>query len=288
MASINTKDATQSNSNADERKRRAFWSLEILGFYHGDSTDTSHTLGHMRQLLENPVYETRQSPAQAVGGIPDGIVQDSVYTGRDIWTVLAELACVWSRARNFVGNCITDKAEEPWLANSAYTQILSDLTAAESRTPMCHRWQSVKFYDKHQNELQDNWYWKPWLGTQFTWHLVLAIMNHPFLYMAAAQHNKKLAVLNTFWTRSSQLALLHATWIVRLVDIIQDRQVSLSDPFFAQASAIAATVHLYYLSASNFSIKQKSTLDLLKSKSFLESFRGFSPLCAALVSYTGH
>lgn len=286
MASIQTKGSIQSHSKADERKGRAFWSLQILEFYHGDSTGASDVLGHMTQSLSNPGFDTQQSPGQRSGGPPEQGNHDSDSTDRDIFKVLAELAYVWRRARNFVSSCITDKSEEPWLANSAYTQILSDLTAAESRTPMSHRWQSVKFSDQDRDELRSNWYWKPWLGTQFTWHLVLTIMNHPFLYMAAAQHNKKLAVLNTFWTRSSQLALLHATWIVRLVDIVQDRQMSLNDPFFAQASAIAATVHLYYLSASNLSIKQKSTIDLLKSKSFLESFRNFSPLCAALVSST--
>ena len=272
----------QTENRANERKKRVFWSLQVLEYYHGHNSGTSDVLDHLWQSNDESGYDGRQSPGQ----VPKpSIPNESTSTEADIWSTLVQLACTWSRARMFVASCAMDRVQEPWRADSIYTEILADLMAVECRTPMCHRWQTVKFYDQDRTSVDSNQrYWKPWLASQVTYHAVLTILNHPFLYMAAAQHNKKLGVLNTFWTRSSQLVLLHATWIVRVAEMIQDREVLLSDPIFGQAAAIAATVHLYYFSASDPRLKQKSAVDLAKSRRFLQSFKTCSPLCAALVS----
>jgi hypothetical protein len=272
-------------SKANERKRRIFWSLQILLYYHGQPTGIGDVLDEVWQACDNSECDNLRRLGRALPSIPDENIHDHDSTEHGIWKSLVQVACIWSKVRAFVANCITDEVQEPWRADSKYTQILADLMAIEGRTPMCHRWQTVKFYDQDRAEVESSGqYWKPWLATQITYHLILTTMNHPFLYVAAAQYNNKLAVLNTFWTRSSQLVLLHATWIVRVTEMILDRQMLLSDPIFGQAAAIAATVHLYYLSASNPRLKQKSAADLAKSKRFLQSFKTCSPLCTALVS----
>lgn len=276
----------QTESKVNERKKRVFWSLQLLEYYHGQQhTCTLNVVDQTWQPSDESERDSHRSSGQLLRKMPS-IPDESTSSDTGIWNTLIQLACVWSRARMFVASCALDRVQEPWRADSIYTQILADLMAVECRTPMCHRWQTVKFYDQDRARVETNaQYWKPWLSSQMMYHAVLTILNHPFLYMAAAQHNKKLAVPNTFWTRSSQLVLLHATWIVRVAEMILDRQVLLSDPIFGQATVIAATVHLYYLSASNPSLKQKSAADLAKCKRFVQSFKEFSPLCAALVSW---
>jgi hypothetical protein len=275
----------QCESKANERKKRIFWSLQILAHYHGQPTGITDVLDQLWRASDSSECDNPQRLGQALPSMPDENTQNPSSTDPSIWNSLMQLAYVWSRARTFVASSVVDEMQEPWRADSIYTQILADLMAVEGRTPMCNRWQIVKLYDQERTEVESNGlFWKPWLATQITYHLILTIMNHPFLYMAAAQNNKKLAVLNTFWTRSSQLVLLHATWIVRIAEMILDREILLSDPIFGQAAAIAATVHLYYLSASNPGLKQKSATDLAKSRRFLQSFKTCSPLCTALVS----
>lgn len=268
-----------------ERKRRAFWSFHILDAYHGHPMGAPDTLDSLWRDRDG--HDKQHPSGPTPPSIPKEEHDSSEPTDYGIWSVLLQLAGAWKRARAFVQSCVSDKVREPWRSDSTYTRILSELMDSEGRTPMRHRWQIIKFYDQDQDGVSKNLlYWQQWLAVQITYHTAHAAINHPFLYMAATrqQHNKQLSVLNTFWTRSSQLALLHATWIVRVAEMISDRQVQLSDVIFGQAAAIAVTIHLYYLSAANPKLKLKSASDMVKAKRFLQTFKTSSPLCAELVS----
>ncbi|KAG5926084.1 hypothetical protein E4U42_003672 [Claviceps africana] len=172
---------------------------------------------------------------------------------------------------------------EPWRRNSAYSTVLSDFMEAENSIPMCHRYDSVRFYERKVEDLKINRdYWTTWLKEQFTYHAIPTVLNHPFLYVIGAQHNHNLAIPNTFWRRSSELALIHATWVVRMIEMAVDKQVRLTDPFFGHIAAIAATVHLYYCCAAASKLKHKSNADFAKCRKFLKGFIPFSPACGAL------
>lgn len=288
VASMDLAISYDAGSAVNERKARAFWSLHILKASHGQSLGAPDVLDYL------PLDRSRPDRRQFDDTPPDFPIDDSDPsdpTDCGIWTILLQLASAWGRTRAFVRSCVADKVTEPWRTDSMYAQINEELTKIESRTPMRHRWQNVKFYEQDHGQVERNGcYWKPWLAVQMTYHNILATINHPFLFIAAAQQdvNKHLAVLNTFWTRSSHLALLHATWIVRLADMISDRQMAVCDAIFGQAVAIAATVHLYYLSAVNPKLKLKSAVDLITAKRFLQSCRANSPLCALLVMASNH
>lgn len=162
--------------------------------------------------------------------------------------------------------------------------ILSDLTELENKLSLCHRYDSVKFYERRAEEVRLNReYWTPWLKLQFTYHAILTVLNHPFLYIVSSQYNHNLTIPNTFWRRSSELVLLHATWIVRLIDMVSEKKMRLIDPFFGHVAAIAASVHLYYCCASDPRLKYKSKTDFAKCRRFLKSFVSFSPACEKLV-----
>jgi hypothetical protein len=164
--------------------------------------------------------------------------------------------------------------------------VLSDLTEIENKLSLCHRYESVKFYERETDELEVmRDYWAPWLKLQFTYHSILTVLNHPFLYIVASQHNPNLAIPNAFWRRSSEQVVLHATWIVRMIDMVSDKNFRLIDPFFGHAAAIAATVHLYYCCAADPRLKHKSKADFTKCRRFLKTFVSFSPACAALVLF---
>ncbi|KAJ5330433.1 hypothetical protein N7476_000216 [Penicillium atrosanguineum] len=150
--------------------------------------------------------------------------------------------------------------------------------------PWCHRYDVVKFFERKADEVKLNRdYWVPWIKLQFTWHAILTTLNHPFLYIVASQHHPNLAVPNNFWRKSSELVLLHATWIIRMIDMVTEKEVQLVDPFYGHAAAIAATVHLYFCCATDLRLKQKSKMDFEKCKRFLKNFASFSPACATLV-----
>lgn len=271
---------------ATERKKRLFWSLQLLEQFYGRQTGLPHVPTEIARLSYTSNSEGQRllpeldSTTPAMPTENDGA---SKATEPGIWNTSIHLGWVWSRVRKFVSDCAHNILKEPWRHDSTYAVVQSDFMETENRIPMCHRYDSVKFYARTVEELRRNHdYWAPWLKEQFTYHVIPTVLNHPFLYIVGAQHNPNLAIPNTFWKRSSELALLHATWIVRLIDMIVDKQVPIVDPFLGHVAAIAATVHLYYCCAAAAGLKQKSKADFAKCRRFIKGFSPFSPACAAL------
>lgn len=268
-----------------ERKKRLFWSLQLLEQFYGRQdgllgvpTDTWRP-PNLSSNDDEHALAGRKSPP-----LPLDELGCSNVTEPGIWSTSVHLAWVWSQVRKYVSNCANNILKEPWRHDSMYAKVLSDFLETENRIPMCHRYDSAKFYRRKIEELKVNRdYWAPWLKEQFTYHAIPTVLNHPFLYIVGAQHNPNLAIPNTFWRRSSEAALLHATWIVRMIDMVEDKQVPLADPFFGHVAAIAATVHLYYCCAAASRLKHKSNADFTKCRRFLKRFLPSSAACRALV-----
>ena len=272
-----------------ERRKRLFWSLQSLDQTYGQQNgplcisaeafryfyvSNSNEGAMQKEVRANPP----PLPTEDIG------CSNSSDIGK--WSLAIHFGWVWSKARTYISDCAENKLEEPWKYNSMYVRVLSDLTEIENRLPQCHRYDSVKFYERTAEELRTGReYWAPWLNLQFTYHATLTVLNHPFLYIVASQYNESLTIPNAFWRRSSELVLLHATWVVRMIDMVSDKDMGLTDPFFGHAAAIAATVHLYYCSSADTRLKTKSMVDLRKCTQFLKSFASFSAGCEDLVGY---
>lgn len=270
-----------------ERKKRLFWTLQSLEQAYGQHNRPPSVLADILRLFylsgdrdqrTHTEFESKPPP------LPKDDVGCSGPTDIGIWNLTVHFGWVWSAVRRFVSDCAQNKLKEPWRHDSMYAMVLSDLTEIENKLSQCHRYESVKFYERDADDLRSMPdYWAPWLKLQFTYHSILTVMNHPFLYIVASQYNSNLTIPNTFWRRSSELVLLHATWIVRMIDMVSDKGVRLIDPFFGHAAAIAATVHLYYCCATDSRLKNKSKMDFAKCRRFLKSFLPFSPACEILV-----
>ncbi|KFH47071.1 hypothetical protein ACRE_021170 [Hapsidospora chrysogenum ATCC 11550] len=265
-----------------ERKKRVFWSLQLLEQFYGRQDG----LLSVPSEIWRPYSPTGGSHTELDPTGPPLPRDDLGCTTPDepgIWNTSVHLAWVWSQVRKFVLNCAHNRLREPWRHDSFYAKVVSDFMETENRIPICHRYDTAKFYKRKMEELKVNRdYWAPWLKEQFTYHAIHTVMNHPFLYIVGSQHNPNLAIPNTFWRRSSELALLHSTWIVRMIDMVVDKQVPLTDPFFGHAAAIAATVHLYYCCAAAARLKHKSNTDFAKCRRFLKRFIPSSAACGAL------
>lgn len=286
-AMIDVEAAAPTDSALDQRKKRVFWSLLSLeqsyGHPNGLLRVSAETLcpccvPHKSDEEAQEENETRRSP------LPRDDMSSPRSSDIDIWSLAVHFGWVWSKVRTYVSDCAQNKLKEPWRHDSMYSVILSEVTEAENKLSQYHRYDSVKFYEREADEVRINrGYWGPWLKLQFTYHCILTMLNHPFLYIVASQHNPDLAIPNAFWRRSSELALLHATWIVRMIDMVSDKKLRLSDPSFGHAAAVAATVHLYYCRAADPRLKFKSKTDVAKCRKFLENFVSFSPACQILV-----
>jgi hypothetical protein len=283
-AMLDTKAAYTLDDPASERKKRLFWSLQLLEQFYGRQGG----LLRVRTDIWRPASSSAGGLQMELDSIAPPLPRDELGTQDQsepgIWSTGLHLGWIWSQVRKYVYDCAARNIwKEPWRHDSMYAKVHSDFMETENRIPMCHRYDSVKFYKRKHGEVKMNRdYWAPWLKEQFIYHAIPTVLNHPLLYIVGAQHNPNLGIPNTFWRRSSEQALLHATWTARMIDMVVDKQVSLVDPFFAHAAAIAATVHLYYCCAAAAGLKHKSNTDFAKCRRFLRSFIPCSPACEAL------
>ncbi|KAK1998379.1 hypothetical protein LX36DRAFT_576364 [Colletotrichum falcatum] len=285
MLDMESAYAAEAEDATTDRKKRLFWSLQLLEQSYGRQDGLLSFPNDVRRpTLPASGNQTEAEPSRAPP-LPRDDLGTSAPSEPGIWNTSVCLGWVWSQVRKYVSDCSHKHSvlKEPWRNDSTYAKVLSDFMETENRIPMCHRYDSVKFYERGADELRVNRdYWAPWLKEQFTYHAIPTVLNHPFLYIVGAQHNPNLGIPNTFWRRSSEQALLHATWIVRMIDMVVDKQLPLVDPFFGHVAAIAATVHLYYCCAAAARLKHKSNTDFAKCRTFLKSFIPCSAACGAL------
>ena len=205
---LDTKSAYAADDPATDRKKRLFWSLQVL----------EQSYGRQEGLLSVPTDIWRPAYSSAGGGdleldckappLPRDDLGTSKPTEPGIWNTSIYLGWVWSQVRKYVSDCADNILHEPWRHDSTYAKVLSDFLETENRIPMCHRYDSVKFYERRVEDLKINGdYWGPWLKEQVMYHLIPTVLNHPFLYIVGAQHNPNLGIPNTFWRRSSEAAL---------------------------------------------------------------------------------
>ncbi|KAJ5151746.1 hypothetical protein N7492_010041 [Penicillium capsulatum] len=200
-----------------EEQRRLFWSIHFLNQQYGP-----HTMQlNMLQNIQSPTYMAPNIDCSREMGIkpPQNPQENGTFSSRGgIWVYMVQLCSLWNEVQHFVSHCASGDSTPPWSVNSAYSIIGAHLMDMETKFPTTHRYDSVRFQDHSREDLhRDRGYWSSWLYLQFTYHAVHSVLNHPFIYSWRPQQSAQLAVPNTFWKTSSELALIHSTWIAYLI-----------------------------------------------------------------------
>lgn len=243
---------------------------------------------NMLHDIDRPRYMavTVDSPREMGLKPPQTPQEDSTLTTKGgIWAYMVQLSTLWSEVQQYVSHCASGNATPPWAVDSGYSAIGAHLMDMETNFPTNHRYDSAMFQEQSQGDLHhDRGYWSPWLYLQFTYHAVHSVLNHPFLYSWRPTQSTQPAVPNTFWRTSSELAFIHTTWIVHLLDMVAEKEYQVSDPFLSHAVAIAATVHIYYCRAADPSVRDSAQRKLETCMKFLNSMATKWPICFAIVS----
>ena len=140
-------------------------------------------------------------------------------------------------------------------------QICSDLNNLESGLPACHRYDNANFSEQSNEEVSANEdYWLVWMSVQVLSHTVDFVLNHPFLYAQKASRHK--SGPNMFWRASSESALLHSTWLTRMLDMASKKGLELSDPLIATCAAVVGTLHCYHSRTADQSVSNGALTNL--------------------------
>ena len=267
-----------------EERRRVLWSIYLLNQQYAP-----HNMQlNMLHDIQNPKYMApAMDPSREMGIKPPQTPQETgIFSRRGgIWVYMVQMSGLWNEVQHFVSHCASGDTTPPWSVQSGYSMIGAHLMDMETNYPTAHRYDSARFQDQPAEELhRDRPYWSPWLYLQLVYHAVHSVINHPFLYSWRPQDSPQRAVPNTFWKTSSELALVHSTWIVHLIGMISEKNYKLSDPFLGHTVAIAATIHIYYCRAADQTVRESAQRKLETCTDFLSDLASQWPRFQEIVS----
>jgi hypothetical protein len=273
-------------SQLNEAKRRVFYSIHLLNQLYAPRSMMLNMLEDIQSpkwvgFKQDPLRDSSKPPPL----MPQQPLNDPHTQNSGIWTYMVQQTSLWREVRNYVAHCADGNPNPPWSPDSGYSVIGAHLMDSETRFPTYLRYDAVRFLDRTKEELQHNrQFWTPWLYLQFAYHAIHSVLNHPFLYSARPQQTIQMTVPNTFWKTSSELALLHSTWTVRLIDMVSEKDYRVSDPFIGHSASIAATIHLYYCRAADNRVRNSAQSRLTKCMRFVGELGTLWPVCQLMVS----
>ncbi|CAG7563639.1 unnamed protein product [Fusarium equiseti] len=267
-----------------EAKSKLFWSIQLLSFI----CSAPNLLASLSPDINSPQLlsvEARDPLADCIR-VPRAAGTETL-TG--IWSQSLKLCSLWTDVRLYVARCVQGEAKYPWQPDSDYTKLYSRLLDVEMGWPVHLSYNAVKFpsvslQDAHSNRLE----LLPWVRVQITYHAIHCVLNHPCLYTSMAETPKDKLGGNTFWRSSYEKALRHCTWISRLIRTANEKGLHFSDPFFAQAAAIASTLHLYWTRTSDTRLKVSSVENLELCHNLVKEMATRWPVCKAIENALDH
>ncbi|CAK7265840.1 hypothetical protein SEPCBS57363_001783 [Sporothrix epigloea] len=284
-----------------ESQRRLFWSVQMVNVLCGapvkiPSTYDIKAPSFAMQTETTATFRRHAGDVQPAPLLPldppsIGIRRSGANSERapphitSIWLHMVRSASLWSLVRSYIWRCHQNQQHPPkdprapWHPDSDYTAIHAQLFDMEGAFPVAFRYDASRFMDRPLAELlchRD--FWLPWLKIQVTYHTIHAVLNHPLLYTPRVSQMRP-GGPNWFWKASTDLALLHSTWIARILGMAQNKSLPMSDPFFAYASSVAITLHLYWSRASSLSIRTAAKKYIDVCRSVIAELATHWPLC---------
>lgn len=266
-----------------ESQRKLYWSVFILDQLFGMPT----RIPSLGDDLQNPRYLDISGMSQKTTIqcqlLPLESYDEMNGKAIGVWSYMIQQLYVWSYVRSYVWSCANGHNKSPWAADSEYTMINACLLDSECKLPSFVRYGTSKLSERSKSELQANkHFWLPWLCIQVIYHTHHSVLNHPFLYsQKQSQHRQG---PNIFWKQSAEIAMLHCRWVTHIITLTIDNDLTVSDPFFAYAAAIAATLHFYYSRTSDPEASSTALDNLQTCRSFIADMARRWPICQSIVS----
>ncbi|CAK7264593.1 hypothetical protein SEPCBS119000_001077 [Sporothrix epigloea] len=288
-----------------ESQRRLFWSVQMVNVLCGAPVKIPSTYDIKAPSFALPT-ETTATARRHVGDLqpapllpldpPNIGIRPLVANAErapphitSIWLHMVRSASLWSLVRSYIWRCHQNQQHPPkdprapWHPDSDYTAIHAQLFDMEGAFPVAFRYDASRFMDRPLAELlRHRDFWLPWLKIQATYHTIHAVLNHPLLYSPRVSQIRP-GGPNWFWKASTDLALLHSTWIARILGMAHNVGLPMSDPFFAYASAVAITLHVYWSRASSPSIRTAAEKYIDVCRSVIADLAIHWPLCRDMV-----
>ncbi|KAK2594973.1 hypothetical protein QQS21_007331 [Conoideocrella luteorostrata] len=155
-----------------------------------------------------------------------------------------ELLHIWGHvvATSFQAATTDDKSTPFWKDGSPMSRAISAFLEFELKFHP-HRYSSVGPPERVLTEPGLRPYFAPWSFAQICSSAIHCLLHHPFIIFIKARNTGD-GVPLTCLQKSYRIAVIHSTWVLRLISEMEGAGVAIHDPFIGYQVAIAATIQL--------------------------------------------
>lgn len=224
-----------------EERRRCFWSICLLRRLQGEDF-------HILDFTSQDSVPARPETTGVAPNVPDsGAVEARITRGMRDEGIVAYVILIsetFARTASYVKRRCKPNDHPPWSPQSEYSKIIALQMEVETRVPYTHRFKNANPANRSLEDLQSNRdYWGPWFLSQFLYHTILCLLNHPLL-LSLALRNHRGMIPEIFLQHSSDMIASHTNWIIHFLRFFEEKGFLVSDPFLGYCAAVVATIEL--------------------------------------------
>jgi hypothetical protein len=215
---------------------------------------------------------------------PESATNSGGPTDLGIVAYVIQLSEMWQKAARYAHRRGKAGEPPPWSTQSEYSLITAKLMEQETQLPYKYRFRPARFEDQDPGQLYKHHdFWASWVFLQMLYHTVLCLLNHPLLLSLRLRNFRINMVPEIFLQHTADLTTQHTEWIVYLIEICEQKDFELRNPFLAHSAAIAATVYLQQSYSEDTEVRSTKQEKFRKCLGFIKSLGRFWPYIEQLV-----
>ncbi|KAL6242558.1 hypothetical protein RBB50_010698 [Rhinocladiella similis] len=162
------------------------------------------------------------------------------------------MSALWSRTARYARRRSQRREIVCWEQSSELSSISAQLMELDAKCPPEYPYRTARFAEQDPARLQQaRHFWSPWLLTQFLYHAILCLLNHPLVLSLRLRNFGADGDPEVFLRQTNDLVKTHIAWVVHLIDEVNATSFRLSDPYIAYCVSVVATIILQQSYAEN-------------------------------------
>ncbi|KAF2156375.1 hypothetical protein K461DRAFT_275486 [Myriangium duriaei CBS 260.36] len=265
--------------HADEEEHsRCYWSLFLL-----ERASCSHPWG-LKDITSSPQHPASPSwPSPTpLNDNSDGVIclpaVDEGVEDLGIISYCITLVSIWGDVNSYLQQVRSGRALKPWLSDSGYAQLSLSTFECDSKMALKHSLRNAYLQDRPPSDFVEyREYWTSWILMQLTLHAIPAILNHPFIHFIVTKDQNHNPQSRLFLKQATDQALFHSGWIAKLLSIVVNFQLDITNPLIGDLVAAVATVCWMFQFAQDTGVATQAKKDLEVCDQFLARLSSIWP-----------
>lgn len=288
-AGLSSEDPRAKSHFQHDERSRCYWSIVLLKNLYGNHTGT---VSLIRDDKTPNIPQSPRAPATISSQMTDAALEQPDHSNQSnepsdlgIVAYVIELSEIWQKAARYAHRRGKAGGEPPWSTQSDYSQITAELMLSETHLPYKYRFRPARFGDQDPLQLENHRdFWASWLLLQTLYHTVLCLLNHPLLLSLRLRSFRVTMIPEVFLQHTADLTETHIEWILHIVDLCEQKNFELFNPFHAHAVAIVATIYLQQSFSEDSTVRSTNQECFRKCVSFVRRLGRYWPYIEQLVS----